>query len=398
MPLFERYVLSRTARAFFLTLAALTATLWVVQIMDDLDVVTSKGQTMWVFLLVTLLALPALVQVIAPIAFLVGAIASLNSLAVDSELPVMASAGASRKAVVRPILVLATIIMLAVAFAHHVLSPASLAGLRSMVTRIQTQLIATLVQEGSFRNISDGLTMHVRSKAPDGSLQGIFIDDQRDPNFSLQYTAAQGALLEQAGAAYLVLQQGDLIREDRSKNESNVIAFETYALDLSQIGAPGASAGFRARERSTFFLLDPNSDDALLKDNPTRVATEIHDRLTSPLYPLAFALISLAFLGRPRTNRQDRKWAIAAAVSLCIVIRIAGFAAVQATRGSGSGTSMLYLIPAIGIVIGAYGTLRETRPQLPRAMRSLWRAAANAGPRLLRPSLARAGIAEMDRR
>ena len=398
MPLFERYVLNRTARAFFFTLAALTATLWIVQIMDDLDVVTSKGQTIWVFLIVTLLALPPLVQVIAPIAFFVGAISTLNSLAVDSELPVMASAGASRKAVVRPILVLGTVLMLAVAFAHHFLTPASMAALRSTVTRIQTQLIATLVQEGGFRDISDGLTMHVRSKAPDGSLQGIFIDDQRDPIFSVQYTAAQGALLEEASRAFLVLQQGDLIRQDRSKNEHNVVAFETYALDLTQIGAPAAGAEFRARERSTFFLLDPASDDALLLDNPAQVASEIHDRLTSPLYPLAFALISLAFLGRPRTNRQDRSWAIAAAVCLCILLRTAGFATAQATRGSGTGALFLYLIPGLGIVIGGYGTLRETRPQLPRAMLSLWHAVASAGPRLLRPSLARAGVADMDRR
>lgn len=390
MPLFERYVLKRTARAFFLTLGALTATLWVVQIMSDLDVVTTKGQALWVFLVITVLALPALVQLIAPIAFIVGAVAALNSLATDSELPVIAGAGASRKAVIRPILALGIGVMVAVAFTHHFLTPASLAALRSVTTRIQTQVISTLVQEGGFRNVGYGLTMHVRTKAPDGSLQGIFIDDQRDPNVSFQYTAEQGVLLEEAGGAYLILHRGDLIRQDRAKGENSVIAFETYALDLSQIGAPGASAGYRAKERSTPFLLDPRTDD-LLKDNPGRVASEIHDRMTAPLYPVAFALISLAFLGRPRTNRQDRNWAIAVAVLLCFSLRIAGFAAAQATRGLSFGAVFMYALPILAILLGAFATLRESPPQLPRPLGALWGAAVEIGVRFLRPPLAQGG-------
>ena len=54
---------------------------------------------------------------------------TLNSLTTDSELPVIAAAGASRKAVNRPILVLGVIVMVAVAFSHHVLAPASLSAI-----------------------------------------------------------------------------------------------------------------------------------------------------------------------------------------------------------------------------------------------------------------------------
>jgi lipopolysaccharide export system permease protein len=398
MPLFERYVLRRTARGFLLVLGALTATLWIAQIMEDLDVVTAKGQAIWVFLVMTVLALPALVQVIAPIAFMVGAIASLNSLATDSELPVIAGAGASRKAVIRPILALGIAVTIGAALAHHVLTPASLGTLRTLLTRIQTQMIATLVQEGGFRSVSDGLTMHLRSKASDGSLQGIFIDDQRDPNTSLQYTAEQGVLLQERGNAYLVLQRGDMIRNDRAKSDNNVIAFETYALDLSQIGGPGAAAGYRAKERSTLYLLNPSVDDTLLKDNPARVASEIHDRMTAPLYPIAFALISLAFLGRPRTNRQDRNWAIASAVLLCVSLRVAGIVAVQVTRGSSFAAPFMYLIPMLGIAIGGYAAMRDTAPHVPRPVAALWNAASTAGLRLLRPTLAQAGLAGTDRR
>lgn len=396
MPLFERYVLRRTTHAFLLTLGTLTATLWITQVLRELDVVTAKGQAIWVFLVITVLALPAILQLIAPIAFLVAAIAILNRLTNDSELPVIAGAGASRKAVHRPILVLALSVMLAVMLSHHILAPASLATLRTLLTRVQTTMIAMLVQEGGFRSVQDGLTMHIREKAADGSFRGVFIDDERDPNESLQYTAAEGVLLEQAGGSFLVLQNGDLIREERNKREHTVVAFETYALDLSQIGSPAASDNYKAKERSTSYLLNPPPGDESLTRNPEHTAGEIHDRMTAPLYTLGFALIALAFLGRPRTNRQDRSLAIAAVVLLCLLLRAGGFAAVQAARASSTAVPLMYLIPLGGIAFGIYAILRETRPRLPRPIEAGAEALLRSVLRLARRAMPQARMAAAD--
>ena len=128
MPLIERYIFRRATQAFLLTLGALTAALWVTQVLRELDVVTAKGQAISVFLLMTLFALPALVQVIAPIAYLVATIVTLNNLGSDGELPVMSAAGASPKAVNRPIILLGMVVMIAVAFSHHVLAPGASQG------------------------------------------------------------------------------------------------------------------------------------------------------------------------------------------------------------------------------------------------------------------------------
>src|SRR6266545_6813944 len=87
MPLIERYIFRRTTQVFLLTLGALVAALWVTQVLKELDVVTAKGQAISVFLLMTIFGLPALVQVIAPIAYLVATIATLNNLGNDGELP-----------------------------------------------------------------------------------------------------------------------------------------------------------------------------------------------------------------------------------------------------------------------------------------------------------------------
>ena len=196
MPLIERYVLQR-ARLYLLSRARRARRLAVGhpgpaparrrdrQGPGDLDLPADDAA-----------GASRAVQVVAPIAFLAAAILTLNGLTNDSELPVIAAAGASRSTINRPILVLGLFVMLAVAFSYHVLAPASLAVLRELVTRVRADVIATLVQDGGFRTIDNGLTMHIREKAPDGSFRDIFVSDDRNPKRSLQYSAAHGLLLE----------------------------------------------------------------------------------------------------------------------------------------------------------------------------------------------------------
>jgi lipopolysaccharide export system permease protein len=372
MPLIERYILRRVSYIFLLTFGALIATLWVTQALRELDVVTAKGQAIWMFLVMTLLALPALAQVIAPIAFLAATVITLNSLTSDGELPVISAAGASRRAVNRPILLLGAVIMIAIAISHHVVAPAALSALRGLLMRVRADVIATLVQDGGFRTVEDGLTMHIREKAPDGSFRDIFVNDDRDPSRSLQYTAAEGMLLERAGGSFLVLRNGDLIREDRVENENNVVAFETYALDLSNLGAPNAAAVYKAKERSTLYLMEPGADDTFAEKYPLRMRAELHERITAPLYAIAFASIALAFLGRPRTNRQDRSFAIATVVLLCLIIRAGGFAAAAAAGTlSGGAILFMYAIPLGATLFGWYVMARQVRMRIPRAIEAV---------------------------
>ena len=397
MPLVERYIFRRAAHAFLLTGGALIGTLWVTQLLRQLDVVTAKGQAIWIFLVMTLLALPALAQVIAPIAFLIGAIVALSSLNNDSELAVISAAGAGRRTVNRPILLLGVLVMVAVTLSHHVLAPASLAGLRGLVTRVRADVIATLVQDGGFRSLDEGLTIHIRERMPDGSFEDIFVSDDRDPAESLQYAAARGVLLERAGGSFLVLQDGDLIRENHLKDENNVVAFETYALDLSQLGNANAAAYYRAKERSTFYLMEPPQDDEFSARYPQRVTAELHERSSAPLFTLAFAFIALAFLGRPRTSRQDRSFAIAAVVLICLALRAAGFAAVAIANSTAAAIPLMYLIPIGGIAFGAYATHRGARLRIPSFLERLADRLGARGQRLLRRFRAQAGLAGIGR-
>jgi lipopolysaccharide export system permease protein len=396
MPLIERYIFRRAMQAFLLTLGALVAALWVTEVLRRLDVVTAKGQAISVFLLMTVFGLPALVQVVAPIAYLVATIVTLNSLANDGELPVIPAAGASPKAINRPIILLGVIIMLAVALSHHVLAPASLANFRVLLTRVRADVIATLVQAGGFRAVDNGLTMHFRSKEPDGSFRDIFVNDERDPKEAVSFAAARGVLLQHAGGTFIVLEDGDLIRSDRVDGDSNVVSFETYALDLSQLGTPNAAPVYQAMERSTLFLLEAGSGDPYTQKFPQRVRAELHERTTAPLFTLAFGLIALAFLAQPHSNRQGRGAAIAAVVALCLGLRAAGFASTAVGRNLGAAIPFMYAVPLTGILFGVFATMSGRRLRAPSIFGAGWDAFARLGRRAAGRNLTLASVVDGD--
>lgn len=388
MPLIERYIFRRTTQVFLLTLSALVAALWVTQVLKQLDVVSAKGQAISVFLMMTVFGLPALVQVVAPIAYLVATIVTLNNLGNDGELPVIPAAGAPPRAVNRPIIILGVLVMLAVGVSHHLLAPASLANFRELLTQVRADVIATLVQPGGFRAVDAGLTMHFRDKSPDGSFRDIFVNDERDPKESVTFTAAHGMLLQHAGGSYLVLQDGDLIRSDHVKGDSNVVSFATYALDLSQLGTPNAAPVYEAMERSTLFLLDPKPGDSYSETFPQRVSAEIHERTTAPLFTLVFGFIALAFLGQPHSNRQNRSAAIATVVALCLVLRSLGFAATAVGRNLSVAIPFMYAVPLSGIAFGLYATTYGRRLRAPAAVSSLFDMLAGIARRVGRRNVA----------
>ena len=366
MPLMERYIFRRITSAFFLALIVLVGTLWMTQVLKQLDVVTAKGQTVWVFLVVTFLAMPELIQIIAPVAFLIAVVFVLNSLNAEGELAAMTASGANRNTVGRPIFTLAILIAMTLWLMYNFVSPYSLSGLRYLITQIRAEVIAALVKDGGFRSVENGLTMHIRHKSADGRFLGIFVSDDRDPDESLQYLAKSGVLLKNEQGTFLVMEDGDLVRQVADDNSKNVVAFENYAFDLSQFTNAGKARATKARERTTTDLMALGEDDAYRKKFPALFWLEFHRRTTAPLYPIAFAPIVLSFLGRPRTNRQDRGYASTTASLFCTLLFGAGFAVSALVESSEIFFYFMYLIPLAGFAFGSIIMALNVRLRIPK--------------------------------
>src|SRR5580692_125127 len=112
----DRYVFRTTLASFAVVLVSLTGVIWITQALRGIDLMTSQGQTIAVFLGITGLAIPLLVLVIAPIALVIAIAHTLNRLSTDSELIVMNAASMAPWQIFRPFLMATAVVSILVAF------------------------------------------------------------------------------------------------------------------------------------------------------------------------------------------------------------------------------------------------------------------------------------------
>ncbi|GEP10057.1 LPS export ABC transporter permease LptF [Methylobacterium gnaphalii] len=343
----ERYIFRITLGAFLACLIGLTGTIWVTQALRELDLVTAKGQTLLIFLLITGLSLPTLITVIAPVALFIAVIYALNKLNGDSELIVMSAAGMAPRQILKPFFTLAMAVSVMVAFLTIQVMPSSFQELRDVLTRVRGDFVANVVKEGQFTSLDSGITFHFRERGRDGSLNGLFIQDKREAGKTVVYLAEKGVVTDYDGQTYLTLTNGSVHRQQKDSRDSSIVTFERYAVDLAAFSPPDGDVIYKPRERSTSQLLFPDTSENLYKLQKGRFRAELHDRLSAWLYPIALALIAFAALGDPRTTRQGRGLAMAGAVTAVVAFRIAGFAASSAAVRSQGAVIAIYAVPLL---------------------------------------------------
>lgn len=365
MSLFGQYMFRQVTSAFLMILLSLTAIVWIATALKQLTLLTSQGQDAFVFIKMTLLAIPNLMALIAPIALLIAALHTLNRLNGDSELIVMTASGGSIWRFAAPLLGLATIIAIAVAIGNHVVLPWSVRTLQNYIVKVRTDLISQVLQPGEFSSPESGLTFHIRDRAQDGQLLGLLMSDESDARQSITYLAETGQILERGDQALLVMQHGHILRRQRKEKASSIIRFDSYVVDLKQFGPKEAAEVLKPRARSTFDLIAPDPNDALYKDNPGSFRSELHERLASPFYPIAFIAIAIAFVGQARTHRQGRIKSLMSAFAIAAVVRGLGFAAMNMATLQASAVALVYAIPFGTIALSAFAAWRNMTPRPP---------------------------------
>ncbi|MEO9530779.1 LPS export ABC transporter permease LptF [Roseibium sp.] len=366
MKTLERYIIRRSVYAFTLTIAAMTGVVWATQALRQLDLVTSKGQTIVQFIGITMLALPFLVVIVAPFALMIALILVLSALSGDSELIVIDASGGSRFLVLKPVLLISFVVMLVTASMSLYFAPAGLAQLRTEITRVRADLVANIVKPGRFMTVENGLTFHIRNRSGKGTLDGLLLHDTRDEETAFTYQAETGQIVETADRTLLVMQNGTIQRRTKKEGDISIVRFQSYAFDLSNLIPEAGEPVFKASERTTANLLSPGRNDAYALKNREKLTQELHERISQPLYCLSFGLIVFAFLGKARTTRQGRGLAVLGAICGCVLLRTTGFGVTAVSGGSTAVLSLLYVVPATGAALALASIFREQSGAQPK--------------------------------
>jgi lipopolysaccharide export system permease protein len=353
-----RYIFRTTFGVFLVVLVSVTTLMWMTQAMRNIDLITNQGQSVFVFVGITGLIIPLLMMLIAPIALMIAIAHVLNKLGNDSELIVMNAAGMPPWRIFRPFLGVGIVVSLLVAVFAAYVSPKCLRELRLWAVQVRTDLVTSTLQPGRFLNLDGELTMHIRDRQANGQLLGILLDDQRDPKERISILAQFGDVLINDIGTYLVLQNGTVQRQEIGQRDPAIIRFDQYAFDLSRLSLAKQTFRYSVQERYPWELYNPPPGDTLFAEQPGQFRAELHNRITAPFYPLAFLVVTFAYLGAPRTTRQSRVLSLLSAISVVAALRGIGFFGTLGGVSKPAALAIPYLALIATFALGYWGIAR----------------------------------------
>lgn len=337
---FDRYIFRQLALALIAVTGGLTALIWLIQSLRFVELVVNHGLSLVVFLELTGLLVPSFIAVILPINTFVVVQFVYQRLAGDREITVMRGAGLSPLDLSRPALFL-TFLVIVIGFVLNLwLVPASLTAFREFQWQIRNQMAAFLLQEGVFTDISDDLTVYVRSRDPDGVLHGILVDDERDKSAPATILAERGRLVEGPTGPRVLLLDGSREEVDHQTGRLNVLTFSQNDVDLSDNKTNGGERMRDITELPLGELLDPHPPNP--QDIPKWIA-EAHKRLTSPLAAFSYAFVALVSVLTGTFRRHGSFLRPLAAVGVMVVLIACSLAAQNLSARNNGWLPLLWL-------------------------------------------------------
>src|ERR1700741_2356715 len=208
MRLIDRYLWRQMLGPTLLATGALTPVALLSQSLAGLDLIVNQRQSAMVFLKVTLLYMPQLINMILPVAVFVAALVAFNRLHTEQEIVVCFAGGMSRWRVISPAIRLACVIAYVALVLNLFVQPAAFRQLRQELFAVRTDLASTLVREGEFTEPAPGLTVYAQSIDGQGNLRNLFIHQTKPNGAATTYTADQGRLAKRLGRPVLIMREG----------------------------------------------------------------------------------------------------------------------------------------------------------------------------------------------
>ncbi|WP_091738648.1 LPS export ABC transporter permease LptF [Phenylobacterium immobile] len=358
MRLIDRYLLRQLLGPTLLATAALTGVALLSQSLSALDLMVNQRQSALVFLKVTLLAMPQLINIVLPIALFVAALVALNRLHTEQEIVVAFAGGMSRWRVISPGLRLGATVALLALLMNLFVQPACLRAMRAELFEIRTDLAATLVRPGAFVEPTPGLTVYAQSVDGAGEFLNLFIHQERDGGTATTYTAESGHMATRQGRPVMVMLKGSN-QEFSERGVLNYLTFDEYIFDLTSLSRTDERVHYKPSDRYPHELFFPDLQQDWEKRNRLGLLAEGHARIATPLYNIAFMALALGAIIGAGFSRTGYGRRIAVFGAIAAVVRILGFV-VQAGAEDAAWMNILqYLVPLAATVFALRTIFRQ---------------------------------------
>lgn len=344
MAIIDRYLFRQLLFPVVAAVSALSLVALLSQSLGQLDLIVERGQSAWMLLKVTGLALPQLLSIILPIGVFVGALLALNRLHTEHEIVVCFAGGLSRWRVIGPAIRLAVLAALLALAVNLFIQPASLRIMREALFEVRTDLGSALVREGEFVSTGD-LTVYAQRIDQNGLMRDLFIHIAR-PGGATLYDAARGRITTLEGRPVLIMHEGSS-SEFSGSGVLNYLSFDEYVFDLTPYVRHDEALHYKESDRWLHELFFPNTEHEWERNNRKGLLAEGHARLAGPLYNLAFMSLALAAVIGGSFSRMGYGRRIAIAAAVAAGVRLLGFAVLAACTATPWLNVLQYAVPLV---------------------------------------------------
>lgn len=361
MTRLDRYILAQLVAAFGFFVLIFTGVVWLTQAVRLIDTVVASGQSALVFVEFSALVLPQVFVIVLPLAGIAAALYALNRLYTDSELIVMMGSGLGPVAMLRPVAMFGAMIAIAMAVVLMLAIPRTGAILADRTREIRSDLANALIVERQFLHPAEGLTLFIADTVGQGEMEGLFLNDQRDPLQPVTYSAEQALFVRENDEARLVMLNG-LALAGGSGDELTAVRFEQFVFDLSDLIREEGPRVPRPSEYSVRALLAP-SPQMLASGRYTRgdFVSEGHYKLSLPLLGMIYPMLALVTLLAGGYRRSGFGKRVVVAVGVATLLQILVFWARARVQDQPDLWPLMYLPILLGATYVGALLLRLTQ-------------------------------------
>tara|TARA_Y100000591_G_scaffold330269_1_gene360752 strand:- start:225 stop:1340 length:1116 start_codon:yes stop_codon:yes gene_type:complete len=340
---------------FFLIMCLIIGTIvWTLQAVNYFDFVSQDGHGLSTYFSYILFNFPKIIHRIIPFIFFISLFYILNEYEFRNELQIFWTFGVTKINFAHKIILLSVILAIFQIWFGSFFSPLTQFKGRQLIKVSNLDFFTSLIKEGKFINVVEGLTIFIDKRNKDNSYSNIFLDDS-SKKISKIIIAKNGNIIDSNNQKIFRLFEGKVINKDEKK--INIFEFEQIDFNLADYTSSTIIEP-KIQEMPSTHLLNCSikffqKNNFLKEKNFTcnqSVEKEMHQELLKrfykPIYIPVIAILSCFLIIFPKNNyRYQRNRKIIFALTFFVIVL--SEASLRYSTISKTSTLLYLLIPVI---------------------------------------------------
>lgn len=287
LKIIHKTTLKELAATFLITIVFLNSIMMMEKLVRLSRVLSGVGATVLDMAKIILYLQPQLLMLTIPMGMLLSTLLVYGRMNHDSEIIVLRASGMDFPKISYPVFILGAFCFLFSIAVSFYIGPKSSSKVRDTITTIITTRSALALEEGTFNSSFRDIVIIVKGKKSPGTLEDIFIYDNRQKDQARVLMAKQGTFVPQDGTSIMLVLSNGYINIMGGKATTELF-FDRYNMVLSLDASDSSTP--RKMEYTPSELLKKGKEADSLKVK-AGLYLELHRRFSLPAVCLLLALL-----------------------------------------------------------------------------------------------------------